>query len=80
VASGCITCIVRLIDERGEECLGNEENSLNNRLPMNFMERIPSNCVLVTHEKLFKMSQYMKEAQFREQVCIHFFFNQQFNV
>jgi pSer/pThr/pTyr-binding forkhead associated (FHA) protein len=68
VACGCTICIVRLIDERGEECIGNEETSLNERLPMNFMERLPTNCTLITHEKLFKLSQYMKEAAYREQL------------
>ncbi|KAI6175281.1 FHA domain-containing protein [Aphelenchoides bicaudatus] len=68
VACGCTISIVRLIDERGEECVGSDETSLNERLPLNFMERLPTNCTLITHEKLFKLSQYMKEAQYREQL------------
>ncbi|KAI6187268.1 FHA domain-containing protein [Aphelenchoides besseyi] len=69
VASGCITCIVRLIDERGEECIGmTEENPLSARMPHGFAESVPNNCTVVNNEKLFLMSQYMKEAVFREKL------------
>ncbi|KAI6236338.1 FHA domain-containing protein [Aphelenchoides besseyi] len=69
VASGCITCIVRLIDERGEECIGvTDENPLSARMPHGFAESVPNNCTVVNNEKLFLMSQYMKEAVFREKL------------
>ncbi|KAI6239636.1 FHA domain-containing protein [Aphelenchoides fujianensis] len=69
VASGCITCILRLVDERGEECLGPpEENPLSARMPHSFGESVPHNCSLISNEKLFVMSQYMKEAMHREKM------------
>ncbi|KAI6239692.1 FHA domain-containing protein [Aphelenchoides fujianensis] len=66
---GCITCILRLVDERGEECLGPpEENPLSARMPHAFGESVPHNCSLISNEKLFVMSQYMEEAKHREKL------------
>ena len=69
VSSGCITCIVRLINEKGEECV-NPRNSSTMQKPLPAVEhdRLPSDHTLISNDKLFMMTQYMKEAMFRESV------------
>uniref|UniRef100_A0A915EAG5 FHA domain-containing protein n=1 Tax=Ditylenchus dipsaci TaxID=166011 RepID=A0A915EAG5_9BILA len=65
VASGCVTCIVRLINERGEECFDNRSNSLI-PMPAGRSDQIPLKYTLIRNDKLFIMDQYVKEARFRE--------------
>ncbi|KAH7729574.1 FHA domain-containing protein [Aphelenchoides avenae] len=67
VSSGCITCIVRLINEKGEECVNPRNNStMQKPLPAVENDRLPSDHTLISNDKLFMMTQYMKEAMFRE--------------
>lgn len=67
VASGCVTCIVRLINERGEECVGRSQNDPFS-FPIRNEQQIPLNYNLVRNDKLFILDQYIKEAKFRENV------------
>ncbi|KAL3118154.1 hypothetical protein niasHT_001928 [Heterodera trifolii] len=64
VASGCVTCIVRLLNERGEECAGRPKAD-NGTFPT-LLQQIPPNYTLVKNEQLFILDQYVKEAQHRE--------------
>lgn len=63
VASGCITCMVRLFNERGEET---QEKKY--AISTNVNDQTQLKYTLIRNDKLFLMDQYMKEALFRENV------------
>uniref|UniRef100_A0A914H937 FHA domain-containing protein n=1 Tax=Globodera rostochiensis TaxID=31243 RepID=A0A914H937_GLORO len=65
VASGCVTCIVRLINERGEECAERPKTE-HGTVPLLLQQQIPHNYTLVRNDKLFILDQYIKEAKHRE--------------
>lgn len=65
VASGCITCIVRLLNERGEEYPGRTQTD-QYTFPICNQQQVPLNYTLVRNDKFFILDQYIKEAKFRE--------------
>ncbi|CAD5226100.1 unnamed protein product [Bursaphelenchus xylophilus] len=69
VASGCITCVIKLIDDKGKELLPDIPNGVLTRPSVSVAhEEIPPNHTLISNEKLFLLSQYMKEINFREKL------------
>jgi hypothetical protein len=66
VASGCVTCIIRLINDRGEECAGRPQNDPFSQYRCD--QQIPLNYTLIRNDKFFVLDQYIKEAKFRENV------------
>uniref|UniRef100_A0A914KUB1 FHA domain-containing protein n=1 Tax=Meloidogyne incognita TaxID=6306 RepID=A0A914KUB1_MELIC len=65
VASGCVTCIVRLTNERGEEYVDRPQLD-SFAFPIRNENQIPLNYTLVRNDKLFIFEQYLKEAKHRE--------------
>ncbi|KAL7072209.1 hypothetical protein ACQ4LE_008853 [Meloidogyne hapla] len=65
VASGCVTCIVRLTNERGEEYADRPQLD-SFAFPIRNENQIPLNYTLVRNDKLFIFEQYLKEAKHRE--------------
>jgi hypothetical protein len=68
VASGCVTCIVRLYNEKGEECFDRRVSATTKAMPM--QECIPKNYTLVSEDQLFMLKQYITEQMFREKVYL----------
>ncbi|CAK5050704.1 unnamed protein product [Meloidogyne enterolobii] len=65
VASGCVTCIVRLTNEKGEEYVDRPQLD-SFAFPIRNENQIPLNYTLVRNDKLFIFEQYLKEAKHRE--------------
>lgn len=71
-------CIVTLLNERGEECVGRlsgggPANDSFLKVPL-LNDHFSLKYTLVPNDKLFVMGQYMREAKFREDVIIFYLF------
>ncbi|KAI1724971.1 FHA domain-containing protein [Ditylenchus destructor] len=66
VASGCVTCIVTLINEKGEECGDAGSAGSVSQMAADHPSNLANKYTLVRNDKLFVMDQYVKEAKFRE--------------
>lgn len=67
MASGCITAIVRLYDDKGNECFDRRGNATT-KITSSQADYIPKNYTLVSEDQLFMFKQYLHEQVHRERV------------